>query len=83
MIYEARINLRNKTKEELIMFVNEDLEIISKYQAELENKDKVINEMAKWLYEDDTSFGYGNLAEVNTQEKIIEYFTNKVEREGK
>lgn len=57
--------------------------IKNEYGRTIEEKDKVINEMAKWLYEDDTSFGYGNLAEVNTPEKIKEYFTNKVEREGK
>ncbi len=49
MIYETRINLRNKTKEELILFVNEGLETIKKYQAELERKDKVINEMAEYI----------------------------------
>lgn len=32
----------------------------------LEKKDKIIDLMAEWLYEDDTSFGYGNLKDVNT-----------------
>lgn len=48
-------------------------------KMELEKKDKIIDLMAKWLYEDDTSFGYGKLKEVNTQEKIKEYFKKKVE----
>ena len=55
------------------------LNLIQKQQEELEKKDKVIEEMALWLYEDDTSFGYGNLKEINTQEKIKEYFYKKVE----
>ena len=38
--------------------------------SELEKKDKVINEMAKHIT------GYSNI-------DVIEYFTNKVEREGK
>ena len=48
-------------------------------KMELEKKNKIIDLMAKWLYEDDTSFGYGKLKEVNTQEKIKEYFIRKVE----
>ena len=48
-------------------------------KMELEKKDKIIDFIAKWLYEDDTSFGYGKLKEVNTQEKIKEYFKKKVE----
>lgn len=36
MIYETRINLRNKTKEELILLVNEGLQTIQKYEKELE-----------------------------------------------
>ena len=42
MIYETRINLRNKTKEELIMFVEEGLQVIQKYEAELEKKDRAV-----------------------------------------
>ena len=36
MIYETKINLRNKTKEELILLVNEGLQTIQKYEKELE-----------------------------------------------
>ena len=79
IIFKYISNLENelKLKDDQIEYVKNE------YGRTIEEKDKVINEMAKWLYEDDTSFGYGNLAEVNTQEKIKEYFTNKVEREGK
>ena len=50
-----------------------------KLKIELEKKDKIIDLMAKWLYEDDTSFGYGRLKEVNTSEKIKQYFERKLE----
>ena len=42
-------------------------------------KDKQIDLMAEWLYKDDTSFGYGNLKDVNTSEKIKQYFEKKTE----
>ena len=45
-------------------------EAIEAVLSELEKKDKVINEMAKHIT------GYSNI-------DVIEYFTNKVEREGK
>ena len=47
----------------------------------LEKKEKIIDEMAEWLYGDDTSFGYGNLKDVNTPEKIKQYFEKKVEED--
>ena len=53
--------------------------IISRSNAEIEKKDEIIDLMAEWLYEDDTSFGYGNLKDVNTSEKIKQYFERKVE----
>lgn len=52
---------------------------IAQLQAEIEKKNKIIDLMAEWLYEDDTSFGYGNLKEVNTKEKIKQYFERRVE----
>ena len=67
-----------KKQQELI---NNIFNIIEKYyikKSKFEEDEAVIEEMAKWLYEDDTSFGYGKLKEVNTQEKIKEYFRNKV-----
>lgn len=42
MIYETKINLKNKSKEELIELLKEALEINKKQQAELEKKDKRI-----------------------------------------
>ena len=41
----------------------------------------VIEEATRLLYEDDTSFGYGRLKEINTQEKIKEYIRNLVKGE--
>ena len=54
-------------------------------QLLVENKkrDKIIDEMAKWLYEDDTWFGYGKFKEINTSEKIKQFFIKKVERNEK
>ena len=49
---------------------NEVSEAIETVLSELEKKDKVINEMAKHIT------GYSNI-------DVKEYFTNKVEREGK
>ena len=58
-------------------------EAIETVLSELENKDKVINEMAEWLigytYSDEENLE----AIFNNKEEVIEYFTNKVEREGK
>lgn len=44
-------------------------------------KDKIIDEMAKWLYEDDTWFGYGKFKEINTPEKIKQFFIKKVDEQ--
>ena len=53
----------------------EDLEMLNKgWQIELEKKDKIIDLMSEWLDEDDTSFGYGKLKDINTSEKIKQYF---------
>lgn len=53
--------------------------------AELKNKlkekDKIIDEMSDWLYGDDTSFGHGKLKEVNTKEKIVQFFENRIKNE--
>ncbi len=53
MIYETKINLKNRNKEELIDLLNETLEITKKQQVELaekdlelEKKDKIISEMS-------------------------------------
>ena len=44
--------------------------------SELEKKDRIINEMVKWM-------AGGNSFMYATKEQIIEKFTNEVEREGK
>ncbi len=49
--------------------------------VENQKLNKVIDEMAKWLYEDDSSFGLFDLKEINTKEKIKQYFIEKVEEQ--
>ena len=53
--------------------------------AELEKKDKVINEMAKEIFECNEYIDneFGRELNFKTKEQVIEYFTNKVERGGK
>lgn len=55
--------------------------LIEKLQKENETKEKIIDDMADWLYKDDTSFGYGKLKEVNTKEKIVQFFENRTKNE--
>ena len=55
---------------------------ILEYAKEIEKKDKIIDLMAEWLYEDDTSFGYGKLKDINTSEKIKQYFERKATNNG-
>ena len=43
---------------------------------------KIIDLMSEWLYEDDTSFGYGKLKDINTSEKIKQYFERKATNNG-
>ena len=51
---------------------------LAEKNAEIERLNRRIDLMSEWLYEDDTSFGYGKLKDVNTSEKIKQYFENKV-----
>ena len=79
-----------KTIETVLNILKQKDEQIAKYEKiykeydcyrwvkELNKKDKIIDLMSKWLYEDDTSFGYGKLKDVNTSEKIKQYFERKV-----
>lgn len=76
MILETKINLKNKTKEELIMLIEEGLVIINKQQSEIEKKEAIINLMAKqlveahgWFYSEFDNF---------TEKDWIEYFKKKV-----
>lgn len=66
IIFKYISNLENelKLKDDQIEYVKNE------YGRTIEEKDKVINEMAKHIT------GYSNI-------DVIEYFTNKVEREGK
>ena len=54
--------------------------MLRKLKEELDKKDKIIDSMAEWLYGDSESFGYGELKEVNTVEKIKDFFRKKVEQ---
>lgn len=56
------------------------LDLVEKLQKENETKEKIVDDMADWLYKDDTSFGYGKLKEVNTKERIVKFFENKTEQ---
>lgn len=53
---------------------------IALLQAELEKKDGIIKSMAECIYEEPT-FGYGKLKDINTPEKITDYFTKLAEEE--
>ena len=70
-------------EEEQIEKNNKNCELefeVEKLQKENETKEKIIDDMAYWLYKDDTSFGYGKLKEVNTKERIVKFFENKTEQ---
>ena len=71
-IEEAKSYLEN------YKYDNEVYEAIQVLLNELDKKDKTIDMMAEWLYNDDSSFGLFGLREVNTPEKIKEYFYNKI-----
>lgn len=64
-------------------YINENPELalaVSIVLTELKKKDKVINEMAEYIID---LIKYNNPEKERDKEEIIEYFTNKVEREGK
>ena len=67
--YRDLVKLERKEKEQLKKSL----------KGQIKKKDKVINEMAKEIYEDDNIFGFGIFKDINTPEKIKEYFTKKVE----
>ena len=58
------------------------LSMLKQKDKEIEKKDKIIDLMSEWLYEDDTSFGYGKLKDINTSEKIKQYFERKATNNG-
>ena len=58
------------------------LSMLKEKDTEIEKKDKIIDLMSEWLYEDDTSFGYGKLKDINTSEKIKQYFERKATNNG-
>ena len=79
-----------KTIETVLNILKQKDEQIAKYEKiykeydcyrwvkELNMKDKIIDLMSKWLYEDYKIFGYGKFKDVNTSEKIKQYFERKV-----
>lgn len=68
MIIETTINLKNKNKEELILLLNESLKVIQKQQAELENKDKQIEQYQNMLATNDML----HVKECEKKDKIID-----------
>lgn len=70
----------NMLKENSAEIEQKNTELAEK-SAEIEKKDKIIDLMSEWLYEDDTSFGYGKLKDINTSEKIKQYFERKVKND--
>lgn len=70
--------LEERRKEQPNLMYPDADEIYERYyqqKAEIEKRDKIINEMAKAIYRMDAVSEYGF-----NKEDIIEYFTNKVEK---
>lgn len=96
MIEKASLNNRTKIEFDIgsIMYQNIQtvLNLIQTQQEEIENKDKIIDEMANWI--DDRCYysdNYGNSCEIiqdscynneNCNKCIKEYFINKAEKEN-
>lgn len=49
MTYETKVNLENKTKAELILYINEAKYIIQKQDTEINKLNNVIDRMAKYM----------------------------------
>ena len=73
----AKIKEKDKEIEKYKYLYQKALDNTIKADRENIQLKKQIDLMAEWLYEDDTSFGYGKLKEVNTSEKIKQYFEQK------
>lgn len=82
-LYLKDFNNEKITNEDRLSYIECALmtNLIEKLQKENETKEKIIDDMADWLYKDDTSFGYGKLKEVNTKEKIVQFFENRTKNE--
>ena len=72
MIAEYNVNLENKTKSELILFIKELQDMLKEKDAEIEKKDKIITLLAKAFKQDD----------VRTVEEIKQYFEELAERKS-
>ena len=80
LIYKNAIPKTSKTIETVLNILKQNSAELAEKSAEIEKKDKIIDLMSEWLYEDDTSFGYGKLKDINTSEKIKQYFERKVKK---
>lgn len=76
------VNVPEQNKEYDIPFLNSTesqavttvLYKLSEYSEEINKLNNVIDRMADWLWNDDTVFGHGEFKNINTKEKIKEYF---------
>ena len=75
-----RVVISETDLETVLNMLKQNSAELAEKSAEIEKKDKIIDLMAEWLYEDDTSFGYGKLKDINTSEKIKQYFERKVKK---
>lgn len=44
-------------------------------------KDMIINKMAEWINGNDDTFGYGTLKNINTEDKVKQYFEELINNE--
>lgn len=80
-IEEAKKIAKGITKDDLLNYwegPEEPYEAIQVVLNELDKKDKVIDMMTECI-DGEPTFGYGHLRDINTPEKVKEYFYNKVE----
>ncbi len=74
MIIETTINLKNKSKEELILLLNESLGVIEKLQKENENLSHENRKLRTIRY--DTAYGVESIYLI-TKRDLVEINTNK------
>ena len=68
-------NELDKYRDRIYELINE----VTIKDAEIEKKDKVIDMMAECI-DGEPTFGYGHLRDINTPEKVKEYFYKKIEK---
>lgn len=84
MIIEYKVNLKNKTKDELILLLEESKNIIEKQQEQLQEKDKIINMAIELIarkvgsrIEICKNMNCDKTIEKECKQCAIEYFTKK------